>query len=323
MPRASDGTVTLPAGNPVVAGSAAMAAIQNATNTDIATMLEDSLSRTGKGGMAFPMLFADGNSAAPGVAFTSEVTSGLFRQAASKIGMSVFSTVRMIWDSIANKVTAYGDVEVLEDVALNGGNLTVQKDVAVGGGLGVVGNLGVNGTATVTGTSTFTGRMTVGAGIAGILPSDLPAASAASYMVSGSSAGDAGTGITVIDVPNLFCNLTVASGGPVMVSVGSLGGATEGYINIHNPSNGNYAAWLRIWRSPFGLNSWTQISTHRYASVPIGATALEDWLQPGICILDTPGNGHWDYKVTEQVDPLTATAHMAVKYCNLFVHEVK
>ena len=75
MPRDALGVVTLPVGNPVVSGTAISADVQNATVADHASMIEDSLSRSGKGGMNAAMKFADGAAATPSVTFTTEPTT--------------------------------------------------------------------------------------------------------------------------------------------------------------------------------------------------------------------------------------------------------
>ena len=51
MPRDASGNMTLPVGNPVVSGTAISSAVQNATMADLAAEIQDSLSRSGKGGM--------------------------------------------------------------------------------------------------------------------------------------------------------------------------------------------------------------------------------------------------------------------------------
>ena len=89
MPRAADGTVTLPTGNPVVAGTAISDTVHNATMADMASMVEDSLCRSGKGGMLAPLQFSDGTVAAPGVTFTNEPSTGLYRAAATDFRVSL------------------------------------------------------------------------------------------------------------------------------------------------------------------------------------------------------------------------------------------
>jgi len=89
MPRASDGTVTLVTGNPVVDGTVIDTDIHNATVADLASMIQDSLSRSGKGGMQAAMTFADGASATPSIAFTNETNTGLYRAASNDVRISM------------------------------------------------------------------------------------------------------------------------------------------------------------------------------------------------------------------------------------------
>ena len=89
MPRAADGTMTLPAGNPVVAGTTASATVHNNTLEDIRAELQDSLSRSGKGGMTAPLPLPDGSAASPAASFTSDTDTGLYRIGADNLGVSI------------------------------------------------------------------------------------------------------------------------------------------------------------------------------------------------------------------------------------------
>lgn len=88
MPRASNGTYTLPAGNPVVTGSTIASSWANTTLTDIATEMTDSLDRSGKGPMLAALQLADGSSGAPGLTFGSDNTLGLYKSAAGTIALN-------------------------------------------------------------------------------------------------------------------------------------------------------------------------------------------------------------------------------------------
>jgi len=79
MSRDSSGIYTLPAGNPVQAGTTIEDAWANSTMTDVASALTDSLSRSGLGGMQAPFKFADGTLAAPGMAWNLETGTGFYR----------------------------------------------------------------------------------------------------------------------------------------------------------------------------------------------------------------------------------------------------
>lgn len=84
MSRAGDGTYTLPLPD-VVAGDDIEASWANTTMDDIAAEMQDSLSRSGKGGMSAALKLASGTVSAPGLSFTSEANSGSYRASAGDI----------------------------------------------------------------------------------------------------------------------------------------------------------------------------------------------------------------------------------------------
>jgi hypothetical protein len=89
MPRNGSGTYTLPAGNPVVAGTTIDASWANDTMNDLANEITNSLSRTGAGGMLAPFRVADGSVSAPGLAFTNETNSGLYRAGSGELWLAI------------------------------------------------------------------------------------------------------------------------------------------------------------------------------------------------------------------------------------------
>lgn len=91
MPRASNGTYSLPAGNPVVTGTTIASSWANNTMSDLATAMTDSLSRSGDGSMLAPLLLDDGVVGAPALSFGSETTSGLYRAGSGDVRISVLS----------------------------------------------------------------------------------------------------------------------------------------------------------------------------------------------------------------------------------------
>lgn len=91
MPRDSNGTYSLPAGNPVVTETVIASAWANTTMSDIGTALTDSLDRAGSGPMTGQLKIANGLIGAPGLAFGTEPTSGLYRNAAGDHRYSISS----------------------------------------------------------------------------------------------------------------------------------------------------------------------------------------------------------------------------------------
>ena len=82
MPRDASGNMTLPATNPVVADTDITTTWANGTLADLAAEVEDSLSRSGKGGMLVPFQNFDGTVTFPGISFTNDTTTGFSRSAA-------------------------------------------------------------------------------------------------------------------------------------------------------------------------------------------------------------------------------------------------
>lgn len=87
--RNSSGTYSLPAGNPVVAGTTISSTTHNNTNSDLATELTDSLSRSGKGAMLAALQCYDGTVTAPGLTFATDTDSGLYRIGANNLGLAL------------------------------------------------------------------------------------------------------------------------------------------------------------------------------------------------------------------------------------------
>lgn len=92
MSRNSNGTYTLPVGNPVVPGTVISTTWANTTLSDIANALTDSLSRTGDGGMQAPLELTDGSAGAPALTWASETTSGWYRVGAGEFRFSIGGT---------------------------------------------------------------------------------------------------------------------------------------------------------------------------------------------------------------------------------------
>lgn len=82
MPRDSNGTYSLPAGNPVVTLTTISSTWANTTLDDIGDALTDSLDRAGSGGMTGQLKLANGLVGAPGLTWSSELNAGLYRNAA-------------------------------------------------------------------------------------------------------------------------------------------------------------------------------------------------------------------------------------------------
>ena len=113
MPRNASGTYTLPAGNPVAAGTLVEAAWANTTLNDLGAEMTDSLSRSGEGGMLVSFKIADGTVALPGLAFTLEPGTGLSRLGTNEFDFSVGGS-RVIQLTV-NGMTVTAGLAVLVD----------------------------------------------------------------------------------------------------------------------------------------------------------------------------------------------------------------
>lgn len=110
MPRDGSGNYTLPAGNPVVTGTTIDTSWANPTMADIAAELQDSLSRSGKGGMLVPFLNASGTVSNPGISWSAETSSGFYRAATNDMRAVVAGVTRMQWRSdTSNPVRIWAD----------------------------------------------------------------------------------------------------------------------------------------------------------------------------------------------------------------------
>ena len=144
MPRNSSGTYTLPAGNPVVPGDTIDAAWANDTLNDLATEITNSLSRTGAGGMLAPFRVSNGTLSAPGVAFTNETNTGLYRAGTADIWFAIQGVPIFEWTSTGVTVNT-------------GKTLTAQGATALNSTLAVAGAATLSSTLAVTGAITATG----------------------------------------------------------------------------------------------------------------------------------------------------------------------
>ena len=98
MARDSSGTFTLyTPGNPVISGDVITAAWANPTLGDIAVELQDSLSRSGKGGMLAPLYATQGSVSLPSLSFSAEPSSGFYLKQTNDVRLSLGGTDRALF----------------------------------------------------------------------------------------------------------------------------------------------------------------------------------------------------------------------------------
>jgi hypothetical protein len=103
--RSSTGSYTLPAGNPVVSGTAISSTVHNATMADIATEITNSLDRTGRGDMTGALQLYAGSVSAPGLTFSGNTASGLYKAASNDLRMAINGAQVSKWTSTGLAVT--------------------------------------------------------------------------------------------------------------------------------------------------------------------------------------------------------------------------
>ena len=157
MPRNGSGTYSLPAGNPVVAGTTIEASWANTTLNDVATEMTGSLSRAGSGGMTGPLRLDAGTAAVPALAWSTETTTGLYRAGTNDVRLAVATSDVMRWQAAGVSVTGTLGVSAAA---------TFSTTLAVTGAATLSSTLAVAGTTTLTGAATLTANPTLSAGTA-------------------------------------------------------------------------------------------------------------------------------------------------------------
>jgi hypothetical protein len=213
----------------------------NNTLADLASMIEDSLSRSGQGGMLAPLSFSDGTEADPGIAFSNQTTTGFYRSVISTI-----STLRAVVEG------------------------TWRLGVNTAGAL-------VNGTFSVSGTSTFTGRVTASAGVAGLLTGDMPASN---YVEQTTSTGTFSTSATsATNVTNATVTITT-KGNPVMlILTGDNSNFTASGITLVGIGN-SWARFQLVRTGTSGLTLGIQELATGAAMVSASQTSMIWWDAP-------------------------------------------
>lgn len=151
MPRNSAGQYTPTAGNPVVTETTINSVWANLLVADLGSEVTNSLDRQGRGGMLAGLKLLDGSVGTPGLTFTNELSSGLYRISAGNFAFSVGGV------SILRLAAAL--IEFLTPVQINGNLdissvLTVDGDIVGGEDFLLTGNVDVGGSGVFDGTLT-------------------------------------------------------------------------------------------------------------------------------------------------------------------------
>jgi hypothetical protein len=227
MPRNGSGTYTLPAGNPVVAGTAIEATWANTTLNDVATEMTGSLSRAGSGGMTGPLRLDAGTAAVPALAWSTETTTGLYRAGTNDVRLAVATSDVMRWQAAGVSVT---------------GTLGVSAAVTLST------TLAVTGTTTLTGAATLTANPTLSAGTANgvlFLDGSKVASSGSALTFDGTYFTANGLRLAGTDVTNTIYQSTGALG----ITTGTAAGITFA-TNLTTRMTLDGSGNLGIGRSP-------------------------------------------------------------------------
>lgn len=150
--RNSSGTYSLPPGNPVTSGTPISSTWANNTLSDIATGLSDSLDRHGRGGMSQPLALSVGSAAAPGLTFSGDTDTGLYRPGANSLAAVAAGAAVQTWTTTGT--TLPGTLGLT-------GAATMGSTLAVTGATTLSSTLAVTGATTVGSTLGVTGSLTV------------------------------------------------------------------------------------------------------------------------------------------------------------------
>jgi hypothetical protein len=130
MPRNVSGTYTLPL-PPVVPATVIQAAWANTTTDDIAQGITDSLDRQGRGGMIAPFRLVDGAAASPALSFSAETGTGLYRQGAGIMSVSIMGVKVGQWSSTGYTGALAGPFNLTGDVSFTGRGLFADGTLAL------------------------------------------------------------------------------------------------------------------------------------------------------------------------------------------------
>lgn len=294
MPRATDGTVTLPAGNPVVDGTTISADVHNSTIADLASMIEDSLSRSGYGGMNVPLSFQDGTVSAPGIAFDSDPNTGLYDEAADNPAIAAGGVKAQEWTPTGTTIP---------------GTLAVTGAATASSTLAVTGNATVGGTLGVTGATTLSSLTVSGALNATLTYASLPSPN---YSL------DTGLFTTGSTTSNTFVNCTDGSG-HVLITGTVTSASNRPFLIIIQPNSATNAYRLSAITSEAEFKLVRTLSAVD-TDFALWKCAAGDSINSPLVFLNVLAAGSYTFRLMYRSTVFGDTA--SVQYASIFALEI-
>lgn len=202
MPRDVSGNYTLPAGNPVVNDTLIDVTWANPTLSDIATQLNNVVTRDGVLNPTASIKFFAGSAAAPGVSFAADTMLGIYRVTGNTLGFSSAGVLRASVNGLGNWAfiaAASGPTLSIPDITVTGTS-TLQNVNVLAGTTFAGTNITWSGNPVHSGNHTFSGT------VSGPTPSLSAELATKNYVdsVAVSSYDQATSGIAVYNYLNLL-----------------------------------------------------------------------------------------------------------------------
>jgi hypothetical protein len=247
--RNSGGTYSLPSGNPVVSGTTITSSWANTTLGDLGTEMTNSLDRSGRGAMLQPLQLWSGTSVAPGLTWSAETNSGIYRAAATDFRQQVSGATVEKWtpSGVTLPLGATATQSQTNLAALIAtGNGTGNGILATGGTTNGVGVVGIGGASNGVG-----GQFLNGTASTATVHQDALSLSNGDLNLDGTTLPNPTVGfknrVTLKNIPKAWVLFTLNStGSPTIVNgfnVGTVGaGGTGGTFSFAtNLANNGYA----------------------------------------------------------------------------------
>lgn len=175
--RNSSGTYSLPSGSTVTSGQTITSSWANTLTADLATELTNSVDRYGRGAMLAPLQCSVGAVTAPGITFSGDTDTGIYRVAANSGGLAAGGSKIIGWSAagadVTGAITVSGAATIsgaasITGAQTNAAGITVTQSTTNGTALTVTGNGTGNGITATGGATSGRGMLLTGGAPNGI-----------------------------------------------------------------------------------------------------------------------------------------------------------